>query len=584
MRGPPEIIPKVETWQAALESAASGDSGLTFVDLREQETFVPWALLAQRARRLASSLVAMGIRRGDRVALVLPTGPEFIQSFFGSLLAGAVPVPLYPPIRLGKLDEYYGSTARMLQVTGARLVITDFRVRALFGRPLAKARPDLGCKLADELTRESTEVALPGSADDLALIQFSSGTTVDPKPVALTHRNLLFQCAALHQMIRESCSPPHVGVSWLPLYHDMGLIGSLLSAVYYPGHLVLIPPENFLARPSLWLRAISRHRATASSAPNFAYGLCVRRIRDEEMKDVNLASWRLAGNGAESISMKVMKKFTARFQAWGFAEQAFAPGYGLAEASLALTSVPPSSGPTALRIDPSELAKCGRAVTGEFEIVSVGPPSAGVELEVRDKHGAVLPDCRVGRIFARGPSVMSGYFGAPGATSGSLAKGWLDTGDLGFTADGELFISGRAKDVIVIRGANHQPREFESVLEEVEGVRTGCAVALGFIPTGGEGEELLILAERTPLAGGDLAERIRAAVLEKTRIRPCQVEVLAPGTLPRTSSGKLRRAEALRQFSTGQLAAPKRLTPLRFAAELARSALGFAKFGFADEG
>jgi acyl-CoA synthetase (AMP-forming)/AMP-acid ligase II len=223
-------------------------------------------------------------------------------------------------------------------------------------------------------------------------------------------------------------------------------------------------------------------------------------------------------------------------------------------------------------------------VTGEFEIVSVGPPAAGVELEVRDEHGKVLPDRRVGRIFARGPSVMSGYFGAPGASSSSLANGWLDTGDLGFTVDGELFISGRAKEVIVIRGANHQPREFESVLEEVEGVRTGCAVALGFIPPGGEGEELLILAERTPLAGGDLAERIRAAILERTRIRPYRVEILEPGTLPRTSSGKLRRAEALRQFSAGQLAAPKRLTPLRIAAELARSAIGFAKLEFADEG
>jgi acyl-CoA synthetase (AMP-forming)/AMP-acid ligase II len=207
-----------------------------------------------------------------------------------------------------------------------------------------------------------------------------------------------------------------------------------------------------------------------------------------------------------------------------------------------------------------------------------------VELEVRDEHGKVLPDRRVGRIFARGPSVMSGYFGAPGASSSSLANGWLDTGDLGFTVDGELFISGRAKEVIVIRGANHQPREFESVLEEVEGVRTGCAVALGFIPPGGEGEELLILAERTPLAGGDLAERIRAAILERTRIRPYRVEILEPGTLPRTSSGKLRRAEALRQFSAGQLAAPKRLTPLRIAAELARSAIGFAKLEFADEG
>ncbi|MHB8874701.1 MAG: AMP-binding protein, partial [Myxococcaceae bacterium] len=278
MKGP--ALPRVrfETLTQALAAAALDDSGLTFVDLRGEERLLAWREVHQRSRALAASLAALGVSPGERVAIVLPTGEDFVEAFFGVVLCGAVPVPLYPPVRLGRLPEYHAATAQMLKAVGARLVLTDSRLRRLLGQPVAGARPALGCRTVESLRGLAAGgLELEGASDALALIQFSSGSTVDPKPVALTHGNLLAQCATLRALFPEG-EVPQLGVSWLPLYHDMGLIGALLSAAYYPGPLVLIAPQDFLARPSLWLRAVSRHRATLSCAPNFAYALCLKRI------------------------------------------------------------------------------------------------------------------------------------------------------------------------------------------------------------------------------------------------------------------------------------------------------------------
>ena len=584
MRGMAALVPKHDTLQSALEAASQSASGLTFVDLRERESFVSYREFHTRARRAAAFFVNLGIRPGDRIALIQSTSPEFVDAIFGAVLAGAIAVPLYPPLRLGKLDDYHAATARMLRVTEARLVVSERRLRLLLGRTLSKARPPLGCTLGDELTSGSEEFAAPATSEQVALIQFSSGATVDPKPVCLSHRGLLYQCAALHQVLIESSAPPHSGVSWLPLYHDMGLIGALFNAVYYPGHLVLIPPEHFLARPAIWLRAISRHRATASFGPNFGYALCVKRIREHEMQNVDLSSWRIAGNGAEPISMGIIRRFCEKFSRFGFDGRAFTPGYGLAEASLAVTYADVARGAKAVAVDPSRLASLGEAGDGDFEIVSVGRPLPGTEVEIRDSEGNCLPDRRVGRIHVRSPSVMTGYFGGFDSASPALSQGWVDTGDLGFSVDGELYVCGRAKDLVIIRGANHPPQEFESCLESVPGVRPGCAVALGFLPRDADGEQLLILAERAPGPEEGLEERIRSAVLERTGVLAHTVRILEPGTLPRTSSGKLRRREALRQFLTHQLKAPRPVNALSMAGEVIRSAIGLAKLGLADEG
>lgn len=580
MKGPALPPVKYGTVTEMLAATARTELGLIFVDVSERETVMPWAEVHHRAQRTAAGLRRIGVAEGDRVAILLPTSPGFMDAFFGTLLAGAVPVPLYPPVRLGRLEEYHRSTARMLEVTGAAVVLTDLKVKLLLGVAVEAARPRLGCRTVDEVSRGDEALQHSVSPEALGLIQFSSGSTVDPKPVALTHAALMAQLAAL-----EAASPLEpgmrpVGVSWLPLYHDMGLIGCLLSALYYPGNMVLIPPEAFLVRPGLWLRALSRHKGFISPAPNFAYGLCLKRVKDEELKGVDLSAWKHALNGAEPVSVETLRRFVERFERYGFSPGALRPVYGLSEASLAVTFPPASRGPRALQVDAGVLAREGRAVEGSRALVSVGSPVAGIEVEIRDGLGHALPERRVGRVFVRGPSVMKGYFGDTQATTRALGPdGWLDTGDLGFEDAGELFLTGRAKDLVIIRGANHAPQAFEECLQAVDGVRVGCAVALGFTPEDSEDEALLILAER---AGPDVddatvEEQVRAAVVAGTGIRPHTVRMLNPGTLPRTSSGKLRRSEALRTYLSGELRAPKKVGAVGLAVEMAKSALAFVR-------
>jgi acyl-CoA synthetase (AMP-forming)/AMP-acid ligase II len=583
VKGPPLPAPEHRTVNDALMAAARTQSGITFVDLHERETFLAFTEIQARAGRVAAAVRRVGVSSGDRVAVVFPTSPAFMDAYFGALLAGAVPVPLYPPFRLGRLPEYHDSTSRMIKAVGASLVLADVRTRRFLGQAIELSRPRLGCRTLDELASEGNEEFRAAvSPEDLALIQFSSGSTSDPKPIALSHRNLLAQLAVIKGMLPPEDRVPQRGASWLPLYHDMGLIGCLLLAVYHPGPVTLISPEHFLVRPALWLRAIARHRATLSVAPTFGYAICAKRVRDEELEGMDLSSWRLAVCGAEPVSEESLDRFAQRFARFGFDASALRPVYGLAEASLAVTFAPPGRPPRAIGVDPARLAATGAVVEGVRRIVSVGTPVPGCEVEVRGTNGETLAELKVGRIFTRGPSVMAGYFGQPEATARAVRNGWLDTGDLGFVAEGELYVCGREKDLIIIRGANHAAHEFEESLDHIEGVRAGCAVALGFVPEGEDGEQLLVLAERAKDASrddgdGPTVERIRRAILDRTGIRPHTALVLEPGTLPRTSSGKLRRAEALRRFLAGQLTPPRKVGPARLSAELARSALAFAK-------
>jgi len=576
--GPSQPPPRHASLLEALDRAAEHPSGLTFVDASESEETLAWSEVRARARATAGALRRLGVSPGDRVAIVLPTAPDFMDAFFGALLAGAVPVPLYPPVRLGRLEEYHRATARMLQLSGAVLVLTDGLVGRLLGQAVAAARPRLGCHRVSTL-REAGEAPYQAAVarEALAVVQFSSGSTVDPKPVALSHANVMAQVETIRALMPVREGVRQLGVSWLPLYHDMGLIGCLVSAVAYPGPLVLLRPEQFLARPALWLRALSRHRGTLSAAPNFAYALCVRRIHAKELDGVDLSSWALALNGAESISAEVARRFVQRFSPYGFDPRALVPAYGLAEASLAVTFAPSRPALRTLSIDARALAAEGQVRTGERTLVSVGRPVPGADVEVRGESGAVVPVGTVGRIHVRGPSVMVGYLGQPEATRAVLVDGWLDTGDLGFVTDGELVVCGRAKDIIILRGANHVPQEFEEALEGLEGVRAGCAVALGAIPPGAEGEVLVLLVELSPGPPADLADRIRTRVLERTGIRPHSVELLAPGTLPRTSSGKLRRREALRRWQTGTLTPPRKVRWLGLAGAMVKSAVALVR-------
>ena len=578
LRGPPAPAPRHASMAAMLSAAARHPSGVTFVGLREEETRLSWAQVEERARRAAGALVARGIRPGDRVAIVLRTEPAFLDAFFGALHAGAVPVPLYPPVRLGRMDEYAEATARMLRVSGARALVTSGSVARVIGRAVAAAGPglDLGVLDAARLL-DGKDTAVPRGGSELALVQFSSGSTVDPKPVALSHASLGAQVDALVALIAPSAAD--VLVSWLPLYHDMGLIGCLLGAVSYPGPLVLLAPEHFLARPALWLRAVARHRGTISAAPHFAYAYAADRVRDADLEGLSLASWRIALDGAEPVTAGALERFAARFAPFGLDAGALMPVYGLSEASLAVTFSPRGRPLLAERIDPAAL-RSGQVSPGEREVVSVGVPIPGVEVEIRGEDDDALPERRLGRIHVRGPSLMEGYLGDPAATSRVLRDGWLDTGDLGFHAGGELFVHGRAKDLVIVRGANHAPEEFEACLAGIEGLRPGCAVALGFLPDRGDVEELLVLAERTRGARGEgavLEEAVREAVSSRTGVRPHTVRILEPGTLPRTSSGKMRRGEALRRFQGGKLLPPRKVNVLSLAREVLAGRLARAR-------
>jgi len=568
---------RAATLALALERAARvarPDDGLRVLDRRERPSFRHWSEVHARARRAAGALAAAGVRPGDRVALILPTDLDFFDAFFGAVLLGAVPTPLYPPVRLGRLDEYFDRTVAMLEAAAPATLVVDKRVGRVIGRVFERWTPRCGLLPLESLA-DGPPWSGPGpDADDLAMVQFSSGTTVAPKPVSLTHRQVLANSRAIAAELLRAWPEngfEHCGVSWLPLYHDMGLIGCVFPALDWARPLTLLPPEVFLAKPGAWLRAISHYRGTISPAPDFAYALCVERVTDAELDGVDLSCWRAALDGAEPISPSGLTAFVERFSAYGLRPEALSPVYGLSEAALAVTFWPLDHRFRVVRFDRMALAE-GRARVAAHDaphpvaLPSLGVPLPGFAVEIRDPDGAVQPEGVEGRIHVRGPSVMAGYLGR---TEQPIQDGWLDTGDVGLLFEGELFITGRAKDVIVIRGQNHRPWEVERAVDAVEGVRTGCSAAVG---DASEGTERLLVFVEARAPRSDLAEDCARAVQAATGLEASLVVVLEPGTLPRTSSGKIRRREALRQWHQGTLTPPDAVGPLLLAGALARSA------------
>jgi acyl-CoA synthetase (AMP-forming)/AMP-acid ligase II len=566
------------------EAAHSEDRGLRILDRREASRWMPWSEVYERALSVAGGLRRLGVRDRDRVALIFPTCDRFFDGFFGVLLAGAIPVPLYPPVRLGRLDDYYARTTAMLQAVGARLVLADTAIRRLLGPAIEAARPDLGCRPIDHLRRGST-CSIAVADHELALVQFSSGTTMEPKPVALSHRAVVAQTVRLNAFWPDSDGVEQSGASWLPLYHDMGLIGCVFPALERCANLTLIPPELFVSRPAAWLRTISRYRATISPAPNFAYGLCVDRIRDEELEGVDLSSWTVALNGAEPVAADVLRSFQQRFAAWGFRAEALTPVYGLSEASLAVTFSAIDRPFSSRYFDRRALADGGIAedVPDGRQIVSVGRPLPDFEIRILDRAGRECPERRVGRVVVRGPSMMDGYLGRRRATKRALRDGWLDTGDLGFVVDGELYLTGRAKDVLILRGRNHSPVEVEHAVDQVDGVRVGCMAAVSYMPEDAGTELLVVMVEAKRDVARSLhakiAEEATRAVLAATGLEPDRVVVVQSGTLPRTSSGKIRRQEALKLWLEDELDPPAAVTPFRLAGAVLRSSLAMARAG-----
>lgn len=586
---PPSASKSEPTLGGLLERAAASPKGVRFIDRREDVRYLSYADLLERARRVSGGLRERGVAPGDRVGIILPTCPEFYDAFFGVSLAGAVPVPLYPPVRLGRLDEYRTQTADLLRNCRARLVLSDARTSRVLGRPVAAASPDLGLADVREL-RGTGGLSARARHHDVALIQHSSGTTGRPRPVRLTHRAVLANLEAIRDRILaaypEEDGVEHAAVSWLPLYHDMGLIGCVLTTVAHPADLTLIPPELFVARPSVWLRAISRYRATVSGAPNFAYSYCAERIEPDARAGLDLSSWRIALTGAEPVARSALDRFSDRFRSHGFRPEALTPVYGLAEATLAVTFADPAAPFRSRRFDARALACDGIAretadAAPPVELVSLGRPLGGVRLRIAAPDGGDVDEAVLGHVEVGGASLFDGYDDDVRRPANPEATRWFDTGDMGFLLDGELYLYGRSKDVIILRGRKYAPQLIERALDGIEGARRGCAAAVGLrLDETGE-ERLVVLLERargaSSASDGELAATARARVTERTGLVPGRVEVLEPGTLPRTSSGKIRRAEASSRYRAGRLEEPGGTGMLRLAMEVVRSRIALSR-------
>jgi len=528
------------------------------------EKIIRYGQLYEMADKTAQGLVKKGLKVGETIAIMLPTSAEFFYAFLGVLLAGGVPVPIYPPFRSDQIEEYAKREALILRNAGVRLLITFQRAEALskllqafipslLGVTTVQALMTTGVKL-NEFTAEET---------DLALIQYTSGSTGDPKGVLLNHKNLLANIRAYGKGIEIKTTD--VGVSWLPLYHDMGLIGSWFGSLYYGVPLTLLSPMTFLSRPERWLWAIHYHRATLSAGPNFAYELCLRKIDDASIEGLDLSSWRLAFNGAEMIYPKTMEKFAKRFARYGFNEKAFMPVYGLAESSLALSFPPPGRGPKVDRIKRLSFEKEGRAEPiseGEknyYEFVSCGKALEQHELRIVNDHDEDVEERQVGNIQFRGPSAMQGYYRNPEATKAIYHNGWWSTGDLGYFSDGELFITGRKKDLIIKAGRNYYPAEIEEIIGQARGVRKGCVAAFGITDSIRGTEKLIIVAEtneKDKSVFREIRQEINEKIIAQLGIPADEIILVPPRSIPKTSSGKLRRSACKTNYLNKTLNSP----------------------------
>lgn len=550
----------------------------------EEEAVLSYAELLQSAEQCAAGLLEHGLERGDTVSLMLPTSKEFFIAFFGVLLAGGVPVPLYPPFQNSKLQDHLERQVRILENAQARFFIAHALTKDA-GRVLLLRLPQLRkvfevTKLCSFTTRRSS-VAVAGQ--DLALIQYTSGSTGDPKGVCLSHQNLLANIRAMGEAI--AVTPRDVFISWLPLYHDMGLIGAWLGGLYFGVKTVIFSPLHFLARPKNWLWAIHLYRGTVSGAPNFAYDICARRIGDEDLAGLDLSCWRFAFNGAEAVFADTVQRFTTRFGQYRFSQGAFAPVYGLAENSVGLTFPPLGVGP---RIDvvSKRILECedrAQPVPGNesdaMSIVCCGQPLPRHEVRVVNSHSIEQPDRLVGQIQFRGPSQTSGYYRNEEATRNLFQNGWAETGDRGYVVNRELYLVGRSKDLIIRAGRNIYPVQLEQALNEVPGVRKGNVVVFGAAGQEGGTERLMVAVESKSLGEDDKARLqadVQSVVVANLGEPADQVLVLPPQSIPKTSSGKIRRS-ACRELYRQQRLGHKTSFYTQLASLMFRSLLPGAK-------
>ena len=529
------------TLPQALRDAAAGEHGCLFLAGGAESPSVHrrYAELLHASIGVAATLRRAGLKRGDLVGLAISDAELFLTVLYGASMAGVVPASLHPPGATRDLDSYFDLTARVLRSAGARALVTNAMLVEGFERVRA-ACPDLAIVLACEgLAGQVGQVGQDGwepSLDDLAFVQFTSGATSEPKGVALTHRNLCANVNAINGPHGLATTDADSAVSWLPLHHDMGLVGMALGPLYSSRPAVFLPTHVFVRRPAEWLRAISRHRATVSFAPNFAYDLCVRRVKDVDLAGVDLSCWRVAGCGAEPIHAPTLAAFAERFAAFGFRETAFLPGYGLAEHVVAATFAPRE-----------------RPIRMDGALVSCGVPFPDHRLRIVDDEGRELPERAVGEIMLAGPSVMQGYYEHGALTSEALCDGWLSTGDLGYLADGELYVCGRAKDLIIANGRKFHPQDLEWGVDELAGIRRGRAVAFGTSDADGRTRLVMVVEPNGTVDVEQLVAGVRRRMADLYGLYVDDVVVAPSGTVARTSSGKVQRALTKARYEAGEI-------------------------------
>jgi acyl carrier protein len=513
------------------------------------------------ARAIAAGLQEKGLLPGDTVSIMLPTSREYFFTFMGILLAGGIPVPIYPPFRMNQLEDHLQRHSVILKNCDAKMMVIIPEAKR-FAQVL-KAQVESMHTLAtvQELTSGDTAYTkFNPAANDIAFLQYTSGSTGNPKGVMLTHANLLANIHALGEVVQVKSTD--VIVSWLPLYHDMGLIGTWLSSLYYAALLVVMSPLSFISRPQRWLRAIHRFRGTISAAPNFAYELCLKRLTDKDLEGLDLSSWRIACNGAEPVSPDTVENFCRKFSTHGFKRETMMPVYGLAECSVGLAFPPLNRGPLIDRINREVFVNTGHAVPSNesdervLQFVACGQPLPRHEVRIVDAAGLELPERYEGRLHFRGPSATAGYYHNTEETKKLFEGDWLDSGDMAYIAVGDIFITGRKKDIIIRAGRNIYPQELEEAVGRIAGIRKGNVVVFAAEDKTNRTEKLVVMAEtreEDPEKQNALREEINTLAMDLVRTPADEVVLAPPGTVLKTSSGKIRRAGNRSLYLSGRI-------------------------------
>lgn len=547
------------TLAAAIDRLSATDRGFTFLGSEKGERAYSFADLRTEIRRRAGLLKERGVLAGEHVAIIVPSPEDFVLGFLSVVYAGAVPVPMYPPLSLGKLEAYLDGACKIMSAGKARWLLTAKQVEPILWATLKRVPSIQDLLVSETLFTEGKSAGLPAAAtptlSDVVFLQFTSGSTSDPKGVRVTHASLFNNTQTLLRAIEADGTKDH-GVSWLPLYHDMGLIGFVLGPIMFSIPITFIPTMRFVKRPLLWLDVMSEKKATITFAPNFAYALVSKRVAPEQASRWDLSQLKVAGCGAEPIQADTMHHFANTFAEAGFAPTSLLPCYGMAEATLAISFKKMRDTVRVDRIRRDEYENDKRATPTEtadaLNIVSCGPPLPGYSIQIVNDAGKVLAEREVGEVCIRGGLVADGYYERPDATRAAFKDGWLYSGDLGYLANGELYICGRKKDLIIVNGRNYYPQTIEWAVESVASVRKGNVVAFS-VPN--EGSEALVIALESK--SGDhaaLTVEVKKLVTEQFALSVQSVVALAPGTLPKTSSGKVQRQKTRQLFLNRQLA------------------------------